>query len=187
MQQALCLVGWLPVFGLACHVFVACILLLLQIPPPGVLFDRWECYYLVQLNVTANGSNNSSLNGANSGTAVPHETLGALPLPLTGVNGFTLGPNDVITCVAVYRLDLPRLALLSDYFPAKYIGHAAGQLPTNGKCSPVLPQRLNATCNITIVSPGAGFCVVNGNSSGTIVTGSAPAPSSLQVCINVTM
>jgi hypothetical protein len=149
------------------------LLLLLQIPPPGIVFDRWECFYVTMVNIT-------------NSTVVTNSTLGTLPVPLTGGIGFTLGPNDVITCVAVYRFDLPRLALLSDYFPANYTGltavlGAAGQPPTNDSCPAVPSQRLNATGNVTVFNPGAGFC---GHANRTNSTGPAPPPGTLQVCSN---
>jgi hypothetical protein len=171
---------------------------LLQIPPPGVVFDRWECFYVTMVNVTTNvttnittnGTSNGTTNGTTNGTVVTvtNSTMGTLPVPLTGGTGFTLGPNDVITCVAVYRFDLPRLALLSDYVPANYSGSTAvlgalGLPPTNDSCPAVPSQRLNVTGNVTVGNPGTGFC---GSANRTNGTGPTPPAGTLQVCSSLT-
>jgi hypothetical protein len=152
------------------------------------VFDKWECFYVTMINVTNNVTTNGTTNGTANGTVVTNSTMGTLPVPLTGGTGFTLGPNDVITCVAVYRFDLPRLALLSDYIPAaNYTGltavlGAAGQPPTNDSCPAVPSQRLNITGNVTVVNPGAGFCGSANRTNSTNSTGPILPSGTLQVC-----
>jgi hypothetical protein len=109
---------------------------LTQVPVPGTLFDRWECY-----NVT-NGTAGTPVNGSS----------------------ISLALNVSMTCVAVYSLvpTQPRLALLSD-FPPQYNGPSGNltAISTGETCQRFPSPRINATANVTVMYPNGGGCGSN--------------------------
>jgi hypothetical protein len=109
---------------------------LTQVPAPGTIFSRWDCY-----NVT-NGAAGAPINGSS----------------------ITLGLNMSMTCVAVYTLvpTQPRLALLSD-FPPQYNGPTGNltAISTGETCQKFPSPRINATANVTVIYPNGGGCGSN--------------------------
>lgn len=106
---------------------------LTQVPAPGTLFQRWECYNM---------------------------TNGAAGPPING-SSITLAVNVNMTCVAVYTLvpTLPKLSLLSS-FPLYYTGPTGNltAVSANETCQKFPSPRVNATANVTVIHPNGGEC-----------------------------
>lgn len=110
-----------------------------QSAPSGTLFQGFLCY-----NITATGA------------------VGPV-----NVSSVTLASGLSMTCVAVYTVTvsppLPTLALLSS-LPAGYTGPnpniTASANNTNATCVEAPSTALGG--NVTLTSPGAGFCGTNG-------------------------
>ncbi|WIA18464.1 hypothetical protein OEZ85_009921 [Tetradesmus obliquus] len=113
-----------------------------QIAPPGTVFVGWQCYAID----TVNGVTTLVSSGMN---------------PVIGLSN-----NDFITCKANYSLaPSPKLALTSE-FPPSYVGITSNITATsanNDTCIEAPSTRLNATANITILTPGPGFCRTDGS------------------------
>jgi hypothetical protein len=126
---------------------------LTQVPAPGTLFSRWECY-----NTT----------GGAAGTPV-------------NVTSVTLVLNVSMTCVAVYTLvpTQPRLALLSE-FPSYYTGPTGNltAVSIGETCQKFPSPRINAAANVTVINPVGGGC----GSNATFGTSPAGSYTLGQVC-----